>query len=152
MKKQYHLTQAGLSELQKELNALLDQRPTIADRIKKARDLGDLSENAEYSTAREDQDRLESRISEIEHIVANASVIKKPRTDGTVKLGSTVQLKGKNGANRQFQIVGTVEADPMSGKISDESPVGKVLMGKQVGDMVEIKASPLATYKITSIS
>lgn len=151
MKKQFHLTQAGLTELQKELDSLVSQRPLIAERIKKARDLGDLSENAEYSTAREDQDRLENRISEIEHILANSSIIKKPRIDGTVKLGSTVQLKSKTGAARQFQVVGTMEADPMSGKISDESPIGKILMGKQLGDLVEIKASPLTTYKITSI-
>ena len=150
MKKLFNLTQDGLAELQKELKHLLDQRHLIADRIKQARELGDLSENAEYQTAREEQDRLETRIGELEHVVVNSKLIKKPKPNGHVKLGSTVKLK--NGSKTlQFQVVGTMEADPLNGKVSDESPIGKVLMDKKVGDKVEIKASPAATYKIVSI-
>ena len=152
MKKLFNLTQDGLSELQKELKHLLDQRHTIADRIKQARQLGDLSENAEYQTAREEQDRLESRIGELEHVVHNSKLIKKPKANGQVKLGSTVKLKSASGKSVEFQVVGTMEADPLSGKISDESPIGKVLLNRKVGDKVEIKGSGATTYKITSIS
>lgn len=152
MKKLFHLTQAGLNELKQELDGLLAQRHGIAERIKAARELGDLSENAEYQTAREEQDRLETRISELDHVVQNTQIIKKPKVDGHVRLGSTVKLRSASGKTQQFQVVGTMEADPMHGKISDESPIGKALLGKAVGDKVVIKNSPAVTYKITDIS
>lgn len=153
MKKLFNLTQDGLDEIKRELGHLLGQRPKVAERIKQARELGDLSENAEYQTAREEQDRLESRIGELEHVVQNSKLIKKPKENGHVKLGSTVKLKSADGKATEFQVVGTMEADPLSGKISDESPIGKVLMNKKVGDSVEIKTpTEETTYKITSIS
>jgi len=152
MKKQFHLTQAGLDEIKQELTGLLAQRPGIAERIKSARELGDLSENAEYQSAREEQDRLESRISELEHIVANTTIIKKPKANGQVRLGSVVKLRSASGKTQQFQVVGTMEADPLHGKISDESPIGKKLLDKIVGDKVVIKNSPPVTYKITEIA
>lgn len=153
MKKLFNLTQDGLGEIKQELKNLLDQRHTIADRIKQARELGDLSENAEYQTAREEQDRLETRIGELEHVIQNAKLIKKPKDNGQVKLGSVVKLKSEAGKTTIFQVVGTMEADPLDGKLSDESPIGKVLLNKKVGDQVEIKASATeTTYKITSIS
>lgn len=153
MKKLFKLTQDGLEDLKKELKHLLDQRHVIADRIKQARELGDLSENAEYQTAREEQDRLEARIGELEHVVQNSKLIKKPTTNGHVKLGSKVKLKSDDGKTKEFQVVGTMEADPLNGKVSDESPIGKALIGKKVGDKAEIKLpSENSTYKITSIS
>ena len=153
MKKLFNLTQDGLEELKQELKRLLDQRHSIAERIKQARELGDLSENAEYQTAREEQDRLETRIGELEHVVHNSKLIKKPKDNGHVKLGSSVKLKSAAGKTTQFQVVGTMEADPLNSKISDESPIGKVLMNKKVGDKVEIKASAQnTTYKIVSIN
>lgn len=153
MKKLFNLTQDGLNEIKHELKHLLDQRHTVADRIKQARELGDLSENAEYQTAREEQDRLETRIGELEHVVQNVKIIKRPKDNGQVKLGSIVKLKSEAGKATQFQVVGTMEADPLDGKLSDESPIGKMLIGKKVGDKVEIKtASENTTYKITSIS
>lgn len=153
MKKLFNLTQDGLSEIKVELKHLLDQRHKLADRIKQARELGDLSENAEYQTAREEQDRLETRIGELEHVVQNAKIIKRPKDNGHVKLGSIVKLKSESGKTTQFQVVGTMEADPLDGKLSDESPIGKMLIGKKVGDKVEIKnASENTTYKITSIN
>ena len=153
MKKLFNLTQNGLDELKKELKHLLDQRYGIADRIKQARELGDLSENAEYQTAREEQDRLETRIGELEHVVFNSKLIKKPKSNGRVKLGSTVKLRSADGKSKEFQVVGTMEADPLSGKISDESPIGKVLIDNKVGDKVVIKLpNENSTYKITSIS
>jgi len=152
MKKQFYLTKEGVAELQAELDELIAQRGPIAERIKTARDLGDLSENAEYSSARQEQERVEGRIGEIEHILLNVEIIKKPKGDSKVQLGSTVTLK--DGDTKTFQVVGTVEADPLNGKISDESPIGKALMGKKLGEEVEIKtnSSDTHTYKIVSIS
>jgi transcription elongation factor GreA len=151
MKKQFHLTKEGVTELESELKVLVKQRGPVAERIKNAREFGDLAENAEYISAREEQERLESRIGEIENILQNVDVIKKPRGDSKVQLGSTVKLN--NGSTKVFQVVGTVEADPLEGKISDESPIGKALMGKKLGDEVEI-VTPAETcvYKITNIS
>lgn len=151
MKKTYNLTQEGVDELKAELKELVGQRKHAAERIKAARELGDLSENAEYQSAREEQDRLEARISEVEHILQNSQLIKKPKNDGKVRLGSTVTLK--DGKPLVYQVVGTMEADPMHGKISDESPIGKALLGKAVGDKVQI-TTPAGShsYKIVSIS
>ena len=151
MNKKFSLTQAGIDELTQELETLVAERGPIAEKIKTAREFGDLSENAEYQTARQEQERLEARISEVEHILNNVEVIAKPKGDSKVQLGSTVTLK--NGATKKFQVVGTVEADPLSGKISDESPIGQALLGKKVGDAVEIKTpAETTTYKITDIS
>lgn len=152
MNKLFHLTKQGVDELQAELNELIAQRAVIADRIKTAREFGDLSENMEYSAARQDQERNETRISEIEHILKNVQVIAAPKSDGKVVLGSTVKLRTEDGKTKEFQVVGTVEADPLNGKISDESPIGRALMGKKEGEAVEIK-TPVETalYKIADI-
>jgi transcription elongation factor GreA len=153
MKKQFHLTQQGVDELKKELEELIALRSDIANRIKTAREFGDLSENMEYSAARQDQERNEARISEIEHILANVQVITAPKGDNKVVLGSTVKLKSDAGKTKEFQVVGTVEADPLSGKISDESPIGVALMGKKTGDKIEIKLpAETISYSIIEIS
>jgi transcription elongation factor GreA len=90
---------------------------------------------------------------ELESLMQNVQVIKPPKSNGQVRLGSTVQLKGTTGKSQQFQIVGTMEADPMNGKISDESPIGKELLGKKEGDQAFIKTpSETAAYRIVSIS
>lgn len=153
MKKQFRLTQAGVDELKLELGELTAQRGPIAERIKTAREFGDLSENAEYSTARQEQERTEGRISEIEYILLNVDIITKPKGDNKVQLGSSVKLKDGGGKTKEFQVVGTVEADPLNGKISDESPIGKALLGKKEGEAVEIKTSAeTSTYKIIQIA
>lgn len=152
MKKLFRLTQAGVDELKIEVDSLITKRPVIADAIKSARELGDLSENAEYQSVLAEKDRTEARISEVENILANAEIIKKPRGDSKVQLGSVVKLKG-DGKAKEFQIVGTVEADPLNGKISDESPIGQALLGKKEGESVEIKTPTDTTaYKIVDIS
>lgn len=151
MNKQFHLTKEGIKELEEELKDLIEQRPEIAERIKTAREFGDLAENAEYTSARQEQERVESRIAEIENILQNVEVIQKPKGDAKVQLGSVVKLK--NGSTKEFQVVGTVEADPLNGKISDESPIGQALLGKKVGDSVEIVTPADTTmYKVVSIS
>src|SRR5579884_3594491 len=152
MKKLFRLTQAGVDELKVELDSLVAKRGDIADAIKTARELGDLADNAEYQSARAEQDRNEARIAEIENILQNVEIIKKPRGDNKVQLGSIVKLKN-DGKTKEFQIVGTVEADPLNGKISDESPIGQVLIGKTVGEKVElVTAADTTTYKVIDIS
>lgn len=151
MKKQFRLTQEGVDELKTELASAVAKRTDIADAIRSAREMGDLSENAEYQTARQEQERNEARISELENILQSVEIIKKPAGGHKVQLGSKVKLK--NGTIKEFQVVGTVEADPLNGKISDESPIGQALLGKKVGDSVEIKTSAeTITYHIVEIS
>ena len=152
MKKQYKLTNEGVAELEVEMKHLISKRGEMAERIKSAREFGDLSENAEYSAARQEQERAEARISEIDHILKNTEVIKSPKKKDTVELGNTVELKGDKGS-KKFTIVGSVEADPLEGKISNESPIGQALLNKKIGEQVEINlpAGPVK-YKITQVS
>lgn len=153
MKKQFHLTEDGLSELKVEHKALVARRTDVAEAIRVAREQGDLTENAEYQAAKQDQERQETRISELEHILKNVAVIKKPKAGDKVSRGSTVTLKSKNGKDKVFTVVGTVEADPLNGKISDESPIGQALLGKKQGEEVEIKTpADTTTYTVVSIS
>jgi transcription elongation factor GreA len=151
MKKLFRLTQSGVDELTIELDASTAKRSDIAEAIKSARELGDLAENAEYQSARAEQERNETRIAEIENILQNVDIIKQPSGAVKVQLGSRVKVK--NGTTKEFQVVGTVEADPLNGKISDESPIGKALLGKKVGEQVEIKTpAETTTYQIVAIS
>lgn len=152
MKKQYHLTQEGIEELKAERDEAISNRTDIAQRIATAREFGDLRENAEYQSAKQEQERNESRISEIEQILQNVEIIKKSSTKDKVSLGSTVTLKsGKD--KKELQVVGTVEADPLEGKISDESPIGQSLLGKKLGDQVELKTGKdTKTFTVESIS
>jgi len=153
LKKMFRMTREGADELQIELQNLVADRGAIAERIRSARELGDLAENAEYQSARADQEKNEARISELEHILQNLEIIKSPKGIVTkVQLGSTVKLKN-NGKTKEFQIVGTVEADPLEGKISDESPIGRSLMGRKVGEEVEIRTPvETAVYEIAEIA
>ncbi|MBF1023920.1 MAG: transcription elongation factor GreA [Candidatus Nanogingivalaceae bacterium] len=136
MNKVYQITESGQRELERELEELKSRRGEIADKIAAARDFGDLSENAEYDAAREAQGLLETRITEIETILQNASIIQ-AGSSSTVVLGSTVELEA-NGKTVVYTVVGPVEADPLEGKVSNESPIGQALMGKTVGDTVTI--------------
>lgn len=136
MKKLYQITEEGKKELEVELTDLKSRRGDIAEKIANARDFGDLSENAEYDSAREEQGLVESRIAEIEDILLNAELIKSG-SKSKVGLGSKVELK--TGAKTvAYHLVGPVEADPLEGKISNESPIGLALMGKKVGDVATI--------------
>lgn len=137
MKKTYQLTASGKDNLQNELDELKSQRTAIAQKIADARDFGDLSENAEYDAARSEQAQLESRIAEIEDILLNAEVISAGKKTSVV-VGAQVILQADNGKTVSYTIVGSVEADPLEGKISDQSPIGQALLSKKAGDSVTI--------------
>ena len=151
MKKAYQITEDGRATLEQELDELKGRRGDIAEKIAAARDFGDLSENAEYDAAREEQGLVETRIAEIEDILQNASIIQ-ATTGSTVGLGSRVELKTGD-KTVVYSLVGPVEADPLSGKISNESPIGLQLMGKSVGDQATI-STPKGdtTYEIVSLA
>lgn len=136
MDKTYHITAQGKQELEAELQQLKGRRGEVADKIAAARDFGDLSENAEYDAAREEQGLLETRIAEIEEILQKAQLIDAGGSTAVV-LGSTVELTAGT-KTVSYTVVGPVEADPLGGKISNESPIGQALMGKSVGDTVSI--------------
>lgn len=151
MMKQYQLTKEGKTELEKELDELKSRRGEIAEKIANARDYGDLSENAEYDAARDEQVQVESRIAEIEEILQNTSIIK-ATTTSHVAVGNKVELK-VGGKTVSYTIVGPVEADPLEGKISNESPIGQALMGKKVGEKVSINTPKgKVEYEIIKIS
>ncbi|MFA6307691.1 MAG: transcription elongation factor GreA [Patescibacteria group bacterium] len=132
------LTKEGLAKLKEELEYLkTEKRPQISDRIKSAKELGDLSENAEYQEAKEDQSFIEGRILELEHLIKTSAVVETVKNNGIVQVGSQVKIN-RDGQNMNFTIVGSTEADPVQGKISLESPFGVALMGKAVNDEIEI--------------
>lgn len=132
MKKTVNLTAEGKAELEKELEDLISQRPAIAERLATARAFGDLSENQEYSDARAEQKTVENRIAEIEDTLKNATIIKTRKSD-KVNIGSTVNIT-MSGKKFTYTVVGPVEANPLEGKISHESPIGKELLGRKVGE------------------
>jgi len=150
MKKLYQITAKGKKELENELNDLKSRRSGVADKIAEARDFGDLSENAEYDVAREEQGLIETRISEIEDIILNAEIIK-GGSKSKISLGNKVELRtGKK--HVVYTIVGPVEADPLEGRISNESPIGGAIFGKKVGDIATIETTKgKMTYEIVSI-
>lgn len=151
MKKIYQITPSGKKDLETELERLKAGRGAIAEKIAEARDFGDLSENAEYDSAREEQGLLESRIAEIEDILLNADIMK-AGSKSKVSLGSTVTLKSGN-KTVTYTVVGPVEADPLAGKVSNESPIGESIFGKRVDDMATISTPKgNVTYKIVSIA
>lgn len=151
MKKEYKITIAGKADLEKELEELVARRGDVADKISEARDFGDLSENAEYDAAREEQGLLETRIAEIEDIITNATIIQSAGSHA-IGVGSKVELKTGDKLVA-YTIVGPIEADPLQGRISDESPMGMALHGKKVDDTVTI-TTPKGeiVYTVVSIS
>lgn len=153
MIKPFRVTKTGLTDIKTELQDLLKRRLLVADKLKTAREFGDLSENAEYHTAREEQVQIESRVSELEQIIKDVKIIEKPLPNGEIQLGSTVVLVSEeDNSKRELKLVGSVEANPESSKISDESPIGQALMGKKIGELVEIKApAGSILYKIKEI-
>jgi len=142
------ITGEGLTKLQSELDHLLSvRRQEIADKIKRAREMGGTENNAEYEDAKNEQAFVEGRILMLENIVKNATVIESPAMPGTVEMGDKVLIQNQDGKIEQFTIVGSAEASPVDGKISNESPVGKALLGKKIGDEVEVK-TPAGLLKL----
>ncbi|MBD8037253.1 MULTISPECIES: transcription elongation factor GreA [Solibacillus] len=142
--KQYPMTLEGKQKLEDELNTLKTvKRPEVVERIKTARSFGDLSENSEYDSAKEEQGFVEGRISLIEQMLRNAVIITEDDSSTSISLGKTVTFDELiNGKRANFEesytIVGSAEADPMEGKISNDSPIAKALMGKHVDDVVKL--------------
>lgn len=132
MKKTVNLTATGKADLEKELAELIAERPAIAERIATARAFGDLSENQEYTDARTEQKNVENRIIEIQETLKNAVVIKAKASDKVV-IGSTVEIT-MDQKPFTYAVVGPVEANPLEGKISHESPLGKQLLGRKIGE------------------
>jgi transcription elongation factor GreA len=133
------ITQEGLAKLQSELEHLLSvRRQEVASKIKRAREMGGTENNAEYEDAKNDQAFVEGRILMLENIVKNATVIESPALLGVVEMGDKVLIQNQDGKIEQFSIVGSTEANPVEGKISNESPVGKALLGRKIGDEVEV--------------
>lgn len=153
MSKKYLLTQEGVIKLNEELKHLIEvKRKEVIERIREAAAHGDLSENADYAQAREEQSFIEGRIQEIEEMVKNAEIITASTQHHTVTIGSTVTVTVGD-TEKKYTIVGSNEANPMEGKISNESLVGKGLLGKKNGDTVIIQApAGDMEYKITGIS
>lgn len=147
----YYLTEDGLHKLQAELKELKEvKRPKAVERLATARGFGDLTENSEYSAASEDLLFLDERISELDHILKNVAILNSPLEHDVVQLGSTVVVEA-DGDEDEFTIVGTLEADPFRGKISNESPVGKALLDHRIGDIITVSSTVKATYKIIKI-
>ena len=148
-KKPIYLTQKGFDELKVELDELINvKRPANIIAIKEARALGDLSENADYDSARDEQAQIEGRIQKIEKMLETAVIIEETSTD-QVGIGSTVQIKymDEDDEMDEYQIVGSQEADPFMSKISNECPIAQALLNRKVGDIVTVEC-PNGSYKI----
>ena len=151
--KDVYLTKNGLEKLKEEYNHLTNtKRKELAEKITAARELGDLSENSAWQTAREEQSFVEGRILELEEILKNVQLIEKNNDAGIVSLGSKVKVH-IDGDEEEFHIVGTPEADPKKKRISHESPLGKALIGQKIGSAVEVEA-PIGKikYRILEVS
>ena len=156
MAKEIFVTEEGLKKLQEELEYLKTvRREEIKDMIKTAKSFGDLSENSEYDEAKNEQAIVEARIAELEEQLGNVRLVDASALENdVVRVGLSVKIKNvDSGETEEYRIVGVTEADPFEGLISDESPIGKALLGQKVGAVVEVEI-PLGTvkYKIMKIS
>ncbi len=148
-----YVTAEGLKRLEQELNELKTvKRKEIAERIKEAKELGDLSENAEYQEAKDEQGFIERRIMELDNLILNVEVIKKTKKGGAVQVGSTIKVKNeKLGKEFTYTIVGSSEANPAEGKISNASPMGQSFLGAKKGDTVDVQV-PAGVMKFEILS
>ena len=152
MNEKVYLSQEGKQKLEEKLRYLVEtERPQVVERLKIAREFGDLSENADYDAARDAQARTESRILEIESILNNYELIKESTSTKIVKIGSTVVIKDLAFEEEdKYEIVGTIEANPLENKISCESPLALAIIGHKVGETVEVDAP--TPYKVQIVS
>lgn len=153
MSDQNFLTKEGLEKLKNELDELRTvKRKEIAERVQQAKEFGDLSENAEYVEAKNEQSFIEGRILEIENILKNVTIFKQGTKSDVVRIGSTVTASNDNG-KKTYTIVGSNEANPTEGRISNQSPLGQCFLGKRVGDAIEVTAPKgKVHYRIENIS
>ncbi len=151
-KKEVYLTEEGLNEIKKELNLLkIDKRPEVIKAIKEARSLGDIKENADYHSAREEQALLEARIQELEALIEDAVIIKPGKTN-KVEIGATITIEYLSDQEiEKYQIVGSHEANPLLNKISNESPLAQAVMGYKKNDVVTVN-SPNGSYDVKIIN
>ena len=152
MSKEIYLTSEGLKEIQQELDELKNvKRPEVINALKEARALGDLSENADYDAARNEQAELEAKIKKLQAIIDNVTIIDEVSND-KIGVGNTVKISYVDDPEEedQYKIVGSQEADPFESKISNESPIAKALLGHKVGDTVSVE-SPNGSYEIKVI-
>lgn len=147
-----YLTKEGLEKLKSDLKKLKKEgRAEVAERLKKAKEYGDLSENSEYADAKDEQARIESHIFKLENMIRNAILIKKSEIKDIVDIGSTIEVL-KKGEKFKYTIVGSNEAKPTANLISNESPLGEAFLGKKIGDIVKIETpSGKIEYKIIKI-
>ena len=152
-KEKNYITEEGLENLKNELNELVHvTRPEVIEELKAARAQGDLSENADYDAARDRQAQVEARIKELEHMIRNAEVISGSRSTKFVRLGSTVEVKELDTGNTPvYTIVGTVEADPLNGRLSNVTPLAEAILNKRVGDTVTVKVDEPYEVQIVSV-
>jgi transcription elongation factor GreA len=153
MMNQIKITKEGLEALKKELSSLVDEkRPKVVERLSNARSQGDLSENSDYQSAREELEFLDGRIDEIQEVLQNVNVVAANGNGTSIEVGTRVTLK-VNGKNHLFDIVGEWEADPVNKKISHTSPLGQALVGKKVGEHVDVEApAGKLSYEILAIN
>ena len=150
MKKEekFVLTAQGYLDLEEELNNLkMVKRPEVIKALKEARAMGDLSENADYDAARNDQAQLEARIKELEYKLEHSEIANSAKGSDTINIGSTIVVKYDDGEEDEYVIVGSVEADPFNNRISVESPIGKAVLGHKQNEMVDVE-SPNGSYKV----
>ncbi len=147
-KKEFYLTAEGYLEIENELNDLkLNKRPEVIKALQEARALGDLSENADYDAARNEQAQLESRIKKLDYMLEHAKIIDNKSKD-KVSVGTTVTINYiDDDETEEYRIVGSLEADPLNNKISNESPIGVAIMNRKVGDVIDVE-SPTGSYKV----
>jgi transcription elongation factor GreA len=132
------LTPEGIKKIEKEIIDLKKEKPLISERIRNAKELGDLSENSEYTTSKEDLARTNSRIKELENLLKTAEVVDNREKNDSISIGSEIIIE-INGASKEYKLVGSEESDPSQGLLSYQSPFGEALLGKKIGEQVEIQ-------------
>ncbi len=154
MEEKIFVTEEGLNDLKKELDTLIHvTREEVIEELKAARAQGDLSENADYDAAREHQAKVEARIKELEHQIKNAEVIAESRKTNIVRIGSTVEIQELDTKNKlTYRIVGSVEADPLNGLLSNVTPLAEAILDQRVNDVVTVKVDQPYDVKILKIS
>ena len=134
-----YLTKGGLERLKEERENLFTvRRHDVAERIQRAKELGGAVDNAEYEEAKNDQAYIEGRILTLDTLITNARIIEENGSSDVVRIGSTVQVQDEKGRKKKYKIIGSAEADPSQGSISNESPIGKALLGKSAGDVADV--------------